>query len=95
MNRTTTRFVLALIAILLGAAIIAALIYVPIPEGNREPLLLALGLVLAWGGKGFDFYFGTSQSSADKTELLATRPTGEADDPVHVEEELPRPSFGK
>ena len=94
MTRTTTRFVLALLAILLGAGIIVALIYVPIPEGNREPLLLALGLVLAWGGKGFDFYFGTSQSSADKTELLAQRPTGEPDDPVHVEEELPRPRFG-
>ena len=87
MTRQKTRFVLAIIAILLGGLIVAALIFVTIPEGNREPLLLALGLVLAWGGKGFDYYFGTSESSAQKTELLAHRPTGEPDDPVFVEEE--------
>ena len=57
------------------------------PEGNVDPLLLALGLVLAWGGTVFNFYFGTSQSSADKTDLLATRPTGEAEDPVHTVDE--------
>ena len=95
MTRQTIRFVLALVAIVMGALIVAALVFVPIPSGNSEPLMLALGLVLGWGGAVFGFYFGTSQSSADKTELLATRPTGEPGDPVHVEEELPSPSFGK
>lgn len=86
MTRQTIRFVLALVAIVMGAAIVAALIYVPIPEGNSEPLMLALGLVLGWGAAVFGYYFGTSESSAQKTELLAHRPTGEPDDPVFVEE---------
>lgn len=87
MNRANTRFSLALIAILIGGGILAALIAFPIPEGNAEPLLLALGLVLGWGGTVFGFYFGTSESSAQKSELMADRPTGHAGDPVHTEEE--------
>tara|TARA_A100000171_G_scaffold53008_1_gene75338 strand:- start:540 stop:818 length:279 start_codon:yes stop_codon:yes gene_type:complete len=86
-NRANTRFSLALIAILIGGGILAALIAFPIPEGNAEPLLLALGLVLGWGGTVFGFYFGTSESSAQKSELMADRPTGHAGDPVHTEEE--------
>lgn len=86
-NRTTTRMILGSIAVLIGGLIIAALIYVPIPGENKEPLMLALGIVLGWGGMVFGFYFGTSQSSADKTELLAERPTGNPGDPVHTEEE--------
>lgn len=87
MTRQTIRFILALVAIVLGAVIVAALIFIPIPEGNAEPLMLALGLVLGWGAAAYGFYFGTSQSSADKTDLLAHRPSGTAVDPVHVEED--------
>ena len=87
MTRQKTRFALALIAIVLGGLIVGALIFWPIPEGNREPLMLALGLVLAWGGTAYGYFFGSSEGSQQKTELLATRPTGEPDDPVHVEED--------
>lgn len=87
MTRDKTRFALAILAILIGGGVIATLALVEVPEGNVDPLLLALGLVLAWGGTVFNFYFGTSQSSADKTDMLAHRPTGEPDDPVHVEED--------
>lgn len=87
MNRSIIRFILALIAITMGGLIVGALVYVPIPESNREALLLALGLVLGWGGAVFGYYFGTSESSAQKSDLLAERPTGRVDDPVHVEEE--------
>ena len=75
MTRQKTRFVLAIIVIVLGGLIVAALIFVTIPEGNREPLLLALGLVLAWGGKGFDYYFGTSESSAQISPVRSALPS--------------------
>ena len=88
MTRATTRFILAAVAIFIGGGILAALIAFPIPDGNSEPLLLALGLVLGWGGTVFGFYFGTSESSSQKTELLADRPSGREGDPVHTEEEL-------
>ncbi|NVD44379.1 hypothetical protein [Qipengyuania atrilutea] len=87
MTRQKTRFVLALIAIVLGGLIVAALIFWPIPEGNREPLMLALGLVLAWGGTAYGFFFGSSEGSAQKTEMLNQRPQGTPADPVFVEEE--------
>lgn len=87
MKRRSTRAVLAAAVILIGASIVAALIFVAIPNGNENVLNVALGLVLAWGGTAVNFYFGTSQSSADKTEMLATRPSGEVGDPVHTQEE--------
>ena len=94
MSKQTMRFILALVAIVMGALIVAALVFVQIPEGNSETLMLALGFVLGWGGAAYGFYFGTSQSSADKTEILAHRPDGTAADPVHVEDDLPSPRFG-
>ena len=33
------------------------------------------------------YWLGSSEGSKEKTELMATRPTGQADDPVHTEEE--------
>ena len=86
MTRQKTRFVLAIIAVLVSGAIITALIFVPIPEGNREPLMLALGLVLGLAVTAYQFYFGTSESSAQKTELLADRPSGREGDEIHTEE---------
>ena len=52
--------VLALVGGLLG---LAGLYFVPIPEGNREPLLLALGLVLGWGSTVIGYEFGSSSGS--------------------------------
>lgn len=89
MDRGKKRFILALLAVAMAGLIVAALIFIAIPEGNREPLLLALGLVLGLAVTAFNFYFGSSQGSTDKTEMLMHRPTGEPGDPVHVEEETP------
>ena len=47
----------ALVGGLLG---MGGLYFVPIPEGNREPLLLALGLVLGWGSTVVGYEFGAS-----------------------------------
>ena len=43
------RAALAIVALAGGLIGMTGLFFVPIPEGNREPLLLALGLVLGWG----------------------------------------------
>lgn len=88
MTRPMMRFVLAMVAVLAGMAIVAALIFIRIPEGNEAVLNVSLGFVLGWGAAVFSFYFGTSESSAQKTELLADRPSGKPGDPVHTEEEL-------
>jgi hypothetical protein len=54
------RAVLGLAALIGGFLGLAGLYFVPIPEGNREPLLLALGLVLGWGSNVIGYEFGSS-----------------------------------
>lgn len=59
-SRPSFRAVLALVAMVGGLMGMAGLYFVPIPEGNREPLLLALGLVLGWGSTVIGYEFGSS-----------------------------------
>jgi hypothetical protein len=54
------RAALAIVALAGGLIGMTALFFVPIPEGNREPLLLALGLVLGWGSTVIGYEFGSS-----------------------------------
>jgi hypothetical protein len=54
------RAALGLVAMIGGLLGLAGLYFVPIPEGNREPLLLALGLVLGWGSTVVSYEFGSS-----------------------------------
>lgn len=54
------RAALAMIALVGGLVGMTGLYFLPIPEGNREPLLLALGLVLGWGSTVIGYEFGSS-----------------------------------
>ena len=56
------RALLGLVALIAGLLGLGGLYFVPIPEGNREPLLLALGLVLGWGSTVVGYEFGSSPS---------------------------------
>ena len=65
----------AFILLLLGYA--AWFHYSPgIEETIKAIVLIAVG-----------YWLGSSEGSKEKTELLATRPTGEIDDPVFVEDD--------
>jgi hypothetical protein len=57
------RAALAIGALVGGLAGMAGLYFVPIPEGNREPLLLALGLVLGWGSTVIGYEFGSQPAA--------------------------------
>jgi uncharacterized RDD family membrane protein YckC len=57
---TPFRAALAIVALAGGLIGMTALFFVPIPAGNREPLLLALGLVLGWGSTVISYEFGSS-----------------------------------
>ena len=59
-ERSSFRAALGLLALFGGLMGLAGLYFVPIPEGNREPLLLALGLVLGWGSTVIGYEFGSS-----------------------------------
>ena len=60
---TAIRAALALVALIGGLGGLAGLYFVPIPAGNREPLLLALGLVLGWGSTVIGYEFGSSPAA--------------------------------
>lgn len=80
---------------LLAIGIVTGLFVHELPEGNREVALVILGTVIGWAGAVVNYHYGSSEGSKRKTDMLATCPTGEAHDPVHVEEDLPGPQFGR
>ncbi len=69
------RAALGLVALVGGLLGLAGLYFVPIPEGNREPLLLALGLVLGWGSTVIGYEFGSSPAGR-KAADAGIRPDG-------------------
>jgi hypothetical protein len=62
------RAVLGLLALLGGLGGLAGLYFIPIPEGNRDALLLALGLVLGWGSTVIGYEFGSSPTGRRAAE---------------------------
>ncbi len=62
------RAILGLVALVGGLLGLAGLYFVPIPEPNREPLLLALGLVLGWGSTVVGYEFGSSPAGRKAAE---------------------------
>lgn len=71
-RRAVFRGLIALLAIAGGLMGLAGLYFVPIPEGNREPLLLALGLVLGWGSTVIGYEFGSSPAGRKAAEAGLT-----------------------
>ena len=67
-ERSSFRAALGLLALFGGLMGLAGLYFVPIPEGNREPLLLALGLVLGWGSTVIGYEFGSSPAGRKAAE---------------------------
>lgn len=68
-ERVTFRYVLGIIAIMGGLGGLAGLYFVPVPDGNREPLLLALGLVLGWGSTVMGYEFGSSPAGRKAADV--------------------------
>lgn len=82
-GRSIFRQLIGVIALAGGLAGLLGLYVAPIPDGNREPLLLALGLVLGWGSTVVSYEYGSSpagRKAADVGVRLAEQaPTLEAD----------------
>lgn len=80
------RYSIGAVTIIGGFAALAGLYFIEVPEGNREPLLLAIGLVLGWGGTVVGYEFGSSpagrqaaQAGLDTARDLAERTAKLAD----------------
>ena len=48
-----------------------ALIFYPIPEGNKEGVMLVAGILVGLAVVVVNYFFGTSKSSSDKTAIIA------------------------
>lgn len=80
------RVVVGLLVLLMLAGLIAALIYVPIPASNENTLVQLVGTMSTLAGLVVGYYFGSSDGSRRKTEMLGVQPeqaTGKPGDPVH------------
>lgn len=62
--------VLALFGSLLG---FAGLYFVPIPAGNRDALMLALGIVFGWGSAVVQSEFGSSTTGRKAADAALRR----------------------
>jgi hypothetical protein len=85
-----------------GLAALAGLYVVNVPEGNKEPLLLAIGIVLGWGGSVVSSEYGATttgrkvaesavrqierQTIANEATPTEVHVTNSPSDPVPVEE---------
>lgn len=62
---------------LLGAIVILCAFFLgyllatnEIPGGNKDVVMVAVGVILGWGSMVVGYFFGSSKSSADKNEII-------------------------
>jgi uncharacterized RDD family membrane protein YckC len=62
------RGLLGFIALAAGLGCMMGLFFVAIPPGNKEALILAVGIVLGWGSAVINYEFGSSPSGRKAAE---------------------------
>lgn len=70
-GRSTFRYTVGLIAVLGGLVGLVALYWVEIPAGNRDAVVLALGIVLGWGSSVINGEWGSSPAGRAAAEVGA------------------------
>ena len=73
-ERFIVRALFGLLALAGGLFGLAGLYFIPVPAGNREPLLLALGLVLGWGCTVIGYEFGSPPTGRRAAEAGVRSP---------------------
>lgn len=67
------RAILGAFAVAAGLVMLLVLALVPIPEGNREPLMLAIGVVLGWGSTVISSEYGSSPAGRQMVDISARK----------------------
>lgn len=104
-ERATFRHSVGIIAILGGLAGLGALFVFEVPAGNRDAVVLALGIVLGWGSNIISGEWGSSPAGREMAKLGVEQQRRATDFPRQVEvvnppsnpvptTDLPRPAFG-
>ncbi|MCW3126585.1 MAG: hypothetical protein JWO03_2243 [Bacteroidetes bacterium] len=64
-------YVLGAFVVGMAVASVLMLITHAVPEGNHDIVVMALGQLLGFAGLVVGYFYGSSKSSADKTELIS------------------------
>ena len=70
-NKTTIRFILAMVGLAFSIAWFILLLFIDAPEANRDMISAVTGAIIAICLKEvFGYYYGSSQGSDDKTDMM-------------------------
>lgn len=91
-GRSTFRYTIGMIAVLGGLGGLICLYWVEIPTGNRDAVMLALGVVMGWGSTVVNGEWGSSPAGRRAAEVgveagrkAAKAPAGTPADPLVIE----------
>jgi hypothetical protein len=65
---TVFRQIIGLLCIVGGLSALAGLYFIDVPAGNKEPLLLAIGIILGWGGSVVSSEYGATATGRKVAE---------------------------
>jgi hypothetical protein len=69
-TKETTRAVIAVLSVLGIIGIAGGMFYYEVPTESKDYFLIVLTFLVAKIGTVYDFFFGSSQGSADKTGII-------------------------
>jgi len=71
-----------------AVAIVALLVFVQLPETNKDIVNISLGTLLGMAVTVVSYFFGSSKSSADKSEAMAKTADKLAEGKTNTDEKL-------
>ena len=71
-SKTKERFMYILGGFVVGCAVavVVLLVFLPLPIDNKDIVNISLGTLLGMAVNVVGYFFGSSKSSADKTEMM-------------------------
>lgn len=85
MTARTVRALLAYIAVLMLGAALVLVLRVNIPQAARDVVMVIIGALITLSKEAYSFFFGTSQSSHEKTEAMVAMQADNQPNPDHRE----------
>ncbi len=76
MNTEITKSILSLLVVVGVGVCLWLLFYFPLPQGSRDIILIVIGALVATFKDIYGYYFGSSEGSTRKTEILFSGPGG-------------------
>lgn len=73
LGRELGMYVIAIIVIVATFWVLKQVLGVEIPAGNRDVVMMIVGVLVAKFGTIVDFFYGSSKGSADKTDAMAAK----------------------